>query len=196
MVEQCKFMLIGKFSLGSPTFRTLQTKFAGFGFKEAVFIRLFNIKHVMIKFSNKEDFLRLWTRQIVHIDCFPIRIFKWTTSFNPKIESSIIPIWIILSELPLHLFDKKALFSIVALIGKPLHIDEPTVDRTQPSIARVCVELDLKKPLHEIYISCGIHVFLQRVIFEKLPNYYLICRHLSRSTNTYFNEEYKRKLAA
>lgn len=166
MAEHCRFTLIGKFSQGSPPFKVLQTKLSAFGFKGAVFVGFINFKHVMIKLTNEED--RLWTRQFVHIDGYPMRIFKWTPEFDPKAESSLMPIWVSFPELPLHLFDKRALFSIAALLGKPLRIDEPTADRTRPSVARVCIEIDLLQPLHDVVcIGLGDHVVEQHGVADR-----------------------------
>lgn len=69
----------------------------------------------------------------------------------PKIKSLIapvwvgLPIWIALSEPPLHSVNKQALplVEIGSIIGKPVKIDEPTAYQTRPSIARICVEFSL-----------------------------------------------------
>lgn len=196
MADQCKYVLIGKFSQGIPTFKTLQSKFNGFGLKSSIFFGLVNMKHIMIKLSNEEDFLKLWTCQFIHIEGYPMQIFKWMPLFDPKAESSIVPLSICFPKLPLYLFDKKTLFSIAMLIGKPLRIDEPTADRTRPNVARVYVELNLLQPMHEeIYITCSDHVVSQWVIYEKVPNYCSKCRYLGHTINICFNKEYRHKLA-
>lgn len=95
-------------------------------------------------------------KQLWMIEGSPMRVFKWTPDFDSRVESSVTPVWIGLPELPLHLFHKKALFEITSLIGKPLKVDKPTADQTRPSIARVCVELDLLKDrVEEIALVCG-----------------------------------------
>lgn len=45
----------------------------------------------------------------------------------------------------IHLFHKKSLFGIASLIGILLKLDEATVDGMRPSVARICVEIDLMK---------------------------------------------------
>ncbi|KAL0448422.1 UNVERIFIED_CONTAM: hypothetical protein Slati_1398600 [Sesamum latifolium] len=77
---------------------------------------------------------------------FHMRVFKWTPSFDPQIELSITPMWIRLPELPVHLFEKNALFTLAAKIGKPLRMDELTADLSRPDLTRVFVELDLTAP--------------------------------------------------
>ncbi|KAL0361239.1 UNVERIFIED_CONTAM: hypothetical protein Sradi_3808400 [Sesamum radiatum] len=75
-----------------------------------------------------------------------LKFALWSPEFNPNIESSIAPVWIQFLELPVHLFQKKVLFGIISLIGSPLELDEATANGLRPSVARVCVEIDLMKP--------------------------------------------------
>ncbi|KAL0292005.1 UNVERIFIED_CONTAM: hypothetical protein Scaly_2609900 [Sesamum calycinum] len=75
-----------------------------------------------------------------------MRVFKWIPCFDPQIESSVAPVWIRLPNLPAHLFEKNALFTLAAKIERPLRMDEPTADQSRPDLARVCVELDLTSP--------------------------------------------------
>ncbi|KAK4383740.1 hypothetical protein Sango_2747900 [Sesamum angolense] len=79
-------------------------------------------------------------------DSFHMRVFKWTLDFDPQIESPIAPVWIHLPGLPVHLFEKNALFTLATKIRKPLRMDEPTADLSRPDLARVCVEIDVTSP--------------------------------------------------
>ncbi|KAK4415423.1 hypothetical protein Salat_2649700 [Sesamum alatum] len=74
---------------------------------------------------------------------------KWTPTFTPTQESSVVPIWVCFPELPAHLFRKEALFSVASMIGSPLQIDEHTLNMSKLSQARVCVEIDLLEPITE-----------------------------------------------
>ncbi|KAK4383893.1 hypothetical protein Sango_3110800 [Sesamum angolense] len=105
-----------------------------------------NFKHVLIRLSNEEDFSRIWLRGEWTFDSFHMRVFKWTPKFDPQIESPIAPVWIRLPALPVHLFEKNALFTLTTKIGKPLRMDEPTADLSRPDLARVCVEIDVTSP--------------------------------------------------
>ncbi|KAK4381753.1 hypothetical protein Sango_2938500 [Sesamum angolense] len=61
--------------------------------------------------------------------------------------------WIRLPALPVHLFEKNALFTLATKIGKPLRMDEPTADLSRP-VARVCVEIDVKSPkVQAVYLQ-------------------------------------------
>lgn len=49
--------------------------------------------------------------------------------------------------LPIHFFDKTALFSIASTVGFPLKIDTSTSTLARPNITRVCADLDLGQSL-------------------------------------------------
>ncbi|KAI9128059.1 hypothetical protein K1719_001052 [Acacia pycnantha] len=68
--------------------------------------------------------------------------------FNPKsaiIESVVA--WVRFPDLPAPLFDKKFLLNLGNVIGKAIKLDIHTAQRARGKFARMCVELDLTKPL-------------------------------------------------
>lgn len=184
LAEHLKFALIGKFSHGLPNLKFLRQRLIKLGLRGSVSVGFINLKHVLINLSHEEDYSRLWLRGEWIFDGYPMRVFKWTPEFDPHIESPISPVWIRFPELPCHLFHKKALFGIAKLIGKPLRMDEPTADLSRPSLARVCVELDLTAPrVHEVYLGIGKKTFRQPVFFENCPPYCSTCKHLGHEHN-------------
>lgn len=74
-----------------------------------------------------------------------MRIFKWTPEFRVDAETSIAPIWVNFPYLPIHFFQNESLFSIASALGTPMQRDTATTNLTRPSVARVCVEMDLLK---------------------------------------------------
>ncbi|KAL0367877.1 UNVERIFIED_CONTAM: hypothetical protein Sradi_3677800 [Sesamum radiatum] len=89
-------------------------------------------------------------------------------------ESSIVPIWVSLPELPAHLIRKDVMFVIANIIGTPLQIDSSKLSK-----ARVCVEIDLLKPLiQEVDLQiCG-ETIVQKVEYEQVPLYCSLCQHV------------------
>lgn len=113
-----------------------------------------------------------------------MRIFKWSPTFSPKKESAVVPVWIGFPELPAHLFDKSAIYSIASLIGNPLNLDDFTAFRSKLSCARVCVEIDLTKPrVDEIGLGIKGVEIVQKVIYENVPKYCSLCFHLGHAEN-------------
>ncbi|KAL0293181.1 UNVERIFIED_CONTAM: hypothetical protein Sangu_3243100 [Sesamum angustifolium] len=138
-----------------------------------------NARHVFIKFALEEDYTKLWIKSIWFVDGFPMRVFKWTPTFNPREESPIVPVWVRLPELPIQFFDREALFSIARLLDTPLRTDVSTATLVRPSVARVCVEINLLEPLQaEIGLGFGTEMIIQPVVYERLPKYYATCKHL------------------
>lgn len=196
LVQPLKFSLVGKFSHGIPSFKALTFRFTKLGLKGNFKIGVINPKHVLITLSNEEDYSRIWLRGVWIFDGFPMRVFKWSPDFNPSSECSIAPVWIRFPELPCHLFNKQALFSIANIIGTPLLIDESTADLSRPSLARVCVELDLLKDRpDEIFLGIGDKTIVQKIIFENCPEFCSFCCHLGHSAASCFLRDPSKKPA-
>ena len=102
-----------------------------------------------------------------------MRVFKWTPSFHVDREPSVVPVWFQVPKLPLHLFHKETLFQIAEVVGVPLLVDAATLAVSRPSVARVCVEVDLMKQRpSRVWIGTGQHDrFWQELVPENLPPY-------------------------
>ena len=100
-----------------------------------------------------------------------------------KRELALVPVWASLPALPIHFFDKHSLFSTLSPVGKPLFLDSVTAMGTRPSVARVCVEMDLLKPIcSRVWVAVeGEAGFWQNIILENLPKYCCSCWRLGHS---------------
>lgn len=56
-------------------------------------------------------------------------------------------VWLRFRELPLEVFDEESLADLGELIGRTVKVDPISVDVYRGRYARVCVEMDLGKPL-------------------------------------------------
>ncbi|KAI9117729.1 hypothetical protein K1719_011144 [Acacia pycnantha] len=77
-----------------------------------------------------------------------LNVARWRPEFNPKNEriESVVA-WVRLPDLPAPLFDKKFLLNLGNSIGKAIRLDIHTAQRARGKFVRMCVELDLTKPL-------------------------------------------------
>ncbi|KAL0433841.1 UNVERIFIED_CONTAM: hypothetical protein Slati_2718400 [Sesamum latifolium] len=174
-----RFALIGKFSHGTPHYRNLHRLIANLGLKGGFTISMINNKHVLICLSNESDYSHLWLRRIWYLQGFPMRVFKWTPTFTPSQESSIVPIWVSFSELPAHLYRKDALYAVASMVGNPLQIDDYTFNQSKLSQGRMCVEIDLLNPIiEEFNITIQGVSIKQKVEFEEVPKYCSLCKHV------------------
>ncbi|KAI0513597.1 hypothetical protein KFK09_009624 [Dendrobium nobile] len=64
-----------------------------------------------------------------------------------------------------------------SIFGRPLQTDQATANRSRPSVARVLVEIDItKKHPKEIWIGSDKFGYLQKVEYEKVPDFCLHCK--------------------
>ncbi|KAL0351225.1 UNVERIFIED_CONTAM: hypothetical protein Sradi_4271700 [Sesamum radiatum] len=132
---------------------------------------------------------RLWLRRIWYLNGLPMRVFKWTPTFTPDHESPIAPVWVCFPGLPTHLFRKDALFALANNIGTPLQIADSTHNKSNFSKARVCVEVDLLKPLlEEIDLKiCGTTI-VQKIEYEQVPQYCSLCKHVGHKDSECYSK--------
>nr|XP_027062778.1 uncharacterized protein LOC113689154 [Coffea arabica] len=174
-----QWALVGKFSQGRPTMEELRKFFKTLDLKAEFSVGLLDHRHVIICLNAEHDFHRIWGRHLWYVLGCPMRVFKWTTSFHVHKEPSLVPVWFSLPKLPLHLFHKECLFHVVSPLGRPLFMDAATRSLSRPSVARVCVEVDLVKPLpSRVWVGLGSGEddgFWQALVPEKLPHYCRFC---------------------
>ncbi|PKU80185.1 hypothetical protein MA16_Dca011930 [Dendrobium catenatum] len=116
-----------------------------------------------------------------------MRVLKWTPFFDVKEESPIVPIWISFPNLRLHFFNPKVLHALGLIFGRPLQTDQATAARTRPSVARILVEVDIsKKHPKEVWVGSKAFGYLQKVEFEKTPDFCQNCKIHGHSVNECF----------
>ncbi|KAK4411553.1 hypothetical protein Sango_0228300 [Sesamum angolense] len=119
-----------------------------------------------------------------------MRVFKWSPTFTPEQESSITPIWVSFLELPAHLYRKDAPFAIANNIGTPLQIADSTLNQSNLAKAQVCVEIDLPKPLlKEIDLKIYDAIIVQNIVYEHIPNYCSLCKHVGHCDAECYSKE-------
>ncbi|KAM7485012.1 hypothetical protein LguiA_001021 [Lonicera macranthoides] len=122
-----------------------------------------------------------------------MRVFKWSSNFRGNDESSISFIWVNMPDLPIHFLAKQSLFSISGLIGLPLKTDAATASLTRPSVARICVEMNLlQKFPSRVWIGTGFRGFWQPLEYEHVPKY---CSHYLKQSHDQFECKFAYKKA-
>ncbi|KAG8370048.1 hypothetical protein BUALT_Bualt14G0077100 [Buddleja alternifolia] len=182
MAAPYQYSLMGKFSHGYQTMTRLRAKFVAVGLLKGFKIGVLDNKHVWIKLLDPNDYARIWMKQVWYFDGFPMRVLKWTRDFDPREESPIMPIWIKVLGLKPHWFHRKFLFHVASLIGKPLKLDEATTEIDNPSLARICVEVNVMENLiSEIPIQMEGKSCVLKIQYEGIPEYCKVCRHRGHS---------------
>lgn len=72
----------------------------------------------------------------------------WSPEFDPLRDDIVTtPVWVRLSNLPVNFYHKAILMGIAKGLGQPIKVDLTTLHVERARLARVCVEVNLKKPL-------------------------------------------------
>nr|XP_025702526.1 uncharacterized protein LOC112803232 [Arachis hypogaea] len=80
----------------------------------------------------------------------------WEPNFNPlRATIDKITTWVRLSGLSIELYDRTILRRIGNLIGRTEKVDNNTANLCREKFTRLCVEVDLTKPLMEKYLING-----------------------------------------
>ncbi|KAG5579777.1 hypothetical protein H5410_050404 [Solanum commersonii] len=142
------YVVIGKFSYGWPEIQDLRRLIQKqCELKWKVNIGLLRL-YILIRASLLQDCVNLLSKPQFYIThnywLDPMRILKWKSNFDLEEDTTTAIVWISLSTLPPNFLGKEPVFSMAATtVGKPLHVDMITLNKTHPSCTRVKVELDM-----------------------------------------------------
>jgi exonuclease III len=102
----------------------------------------------LIKFENRDDFEDVLRNGPWFIGENFISIRPWVPDFRASDASvSSVAVWVRLPELPVEYYHKDSLMHIGSGIGPVLRVDFNTASGARGRFARLCLQLDLDKPL-------------------------------------------------
>ncbi|CAN1797504.1 hypothetical protein LINPERHAP1_LOCUS21292, partial [Linum perenne] len=99
-------------------------------------------------------------------------VARWTPNFNEEEPLRTILNWVRLPKLPIHYFNHVAVNRIGNHIGRTIQMDLATAEGARARYARVCLEIDISKPLLGKYMI-GDRVFY--VEYESIENICYMC---------------------
>ncbi|XP_028057099.1 uncharacterized protein LOC114261089 [Camellia sinensis] len=119
-----------------------------FGLQEEFNVIDLGNNHFLFKFSSLEDCAHVYSGgQWVIMDHY-LTVRKSEPDFKAsEAFETTTAVWVRFSELPIEYFQEKVLYTIARQIGTPLKINLTTAMAIRGRFARVCVEVDLRKPL-------------------------------------------------
>lgn len=102
----------------------------------------------LVFFSSKEDYsYALFEGPWMIVDNYLI-VQKWRPMFLQSVESvRKVAVWIRIPKLPFELYNTNFLWRIESGLGTMLKVDRLTSIHSRGQYARICVEIDLDKPL-------------------------------------------------
>ncbi|CAN1179210.1 hypothetical protein LINPERHAP2_LOCUS34079 [Linum perenne] len=126
----------------------------------------------LVRFSDAEDYQKAAFGGPWKIFDYYITVARWSPEFNEEAPIQKILTWVRLPKLPIHYFNLIAVERIGNHIGRTVRLDLATSEGARARYARLCVEVDLTKPLLGKYMVDG-RVFL--IEYESLDNICFSC---------------------
>ncbi|CAL1394140.1 unnamed protein product [Linum trigynum] len=122
----------------------------------------------LVRFKSKQDYeLAAYGGPWMLGDIY-LAVHRWYKGFNPwtsEVKSTMV--WVQLPDLPVEFINAEAVMLIGGMIGRPVRVDRATDLGARAKYARVCVEIDLTRPLLSQYKVEGIKYLIQ---YEGLEN--------------------------
>ncbi|XP_059066214.1 uncharacterized protein LOC131857556 [Cryptomeria japonica] len=109
----------------------------------------------------------------------------WHAGFNPSEElPNRVPVWVRLPRFPIECCREDVLHMLASMLGKLVGPSSQTLGKKVMTFARICVELDLSRPLPDAVEMCaGSYSWVQQLDYETLPSRCCLCHeygHLVR----------------
>nr|POF27627.1 uncharacterized protein CFP56_66749 [Quercus suber] len=127
----------------------------------------------LTRLSLRKDFENVLKKGPWFIGDHFLSLRPWEPDFKPESTNvSSIAVWIRLSGLPIEYYNAKALQHIEKAIGNVLRIDMFTATKTRGKFARLCIQVDVDKPL---ITTVMIGKFEQSITYKGIHNLCFEC---------------------
>nr|UOX39820.1 DUF4283 domain-containing protein [Erythronium dens-canis] len=178
------FSLIMRFTRVRPKLETIRGIINGTWGISTAAVGVLDSRRVLIRLLNEKDMLFALSKNHSSIDKVRYSLFKWQSNLGKKAESPVVYKWLRLPGLQPEL----CVNSILALIGNSfarfIEADPETANTMKPAHPRICVEIDLTKPIPtKVFIQIGeAEGYWQPIAFEGNPVYCSFCKMHGHAT--------------
>ncbi|KAK2981990.1 hypothetical protein RJ640_007582 [Escallonia rubra] len=129
----------------------------------------------VVRFQTREDYAHVLLDGPWVILGHYLTVQKWKPQFRPHTEEITSTLaWVRFPELPIEYFDEEIMMRMGNTLGTAVKADKQTADSARGKFARVCIELNLSKPLIP---KVWLNGHLQNVEYEGL---YAVCFHCGK----------------
>ncbi|CAN0880263.1 hypothetical protein LINGRAHAP2_LOCUS13565, partial [Linum grandiflorum] len=120
-----------------------------------------NNGYFLVRFREKEDYEAAMIGGPWMLGETYLTVHRWHKGFNPwRNEVTSTLVWVQLPDLPVEFYHTQAVMRIASKIGTPVRVDRATKEGARAKYARVCVEVDLTRPLLSKYRIEGVRYFI------------------------------------
>ena len=111
---------------------------------------------LIVRFDEKEDYFAAMTGGPWRLFGSVVMAQSWSPDFNPMTdEISTTQVWVRISNVSFTFYHRQILMGMVVGLGKPLRVDGTTLQFERARLTRICIEVDLKKPLKGLILING-----------------------------------------
>ncbi|CAN1142378.1 hypothetical protein LINPERHAP2_LOCUS13052 [Linum perenne] len=128
--------------------------------------------YFLVRFADAADYQRAAFQGPWKIFDYYFSVARWTPCFNEEEPLGKILTWVCLPKLPIHYFNQMVVTRIGNCIGRTVRLDLATSEGARGRYARVCVEVDISKPLLGKYMIDNRTFFVE---YESLENICVTC---------------------
>ncbi|XP_065638160.1 uncharacterized protein LOC136071147 [Quercus suber] len=127
----------------------------------------------LIRFGLVEDYDRVLRGGPWFVGGHYLTMRMWEPNFKPSLAAcSLVAVWARLPELPFEYYELAVLKEIGNSIGPVLRIDANTASETRGRYARICIQVDLNKPLVRRILLEGV---VQEIQYEGISSLCFSC---------------------
>lgn len=102
----------------------------------------------MVRFELEEEYMAALSGGPWRMFGSYLMVQAWNPQFDPLRDDIVTtPVWVRLSNLPVNFYHRAILMGIARGLGEPIKVDLTTLKFERGRFARVCVEVNLNKPL-------------------------------------------------
>lgn len=136
--------------------------------KRAMYVIDLPRQFFIIRFENEEEYMAALTGGPWKAFGSYLMVQAWSPEFDPlRHDITTTPVWVRLTNIPVTFYHKAILMGIAKGLGKPVKVDLTTLNFERARFARVCVEVNLAKPLKGTVMINGDRYY---VAYEGLTN--------------------------
>ena len=116
--------------------------------KGSMFVMDLPRHYFMVRFELEEEYMAALSGGPWRAFGSYLMVQAWSPEFDPlKDEIVTTPVWVRLSHIPVNFYHKTILMGIAKGLGRPIKVDLTTLKFERARYARICVEVNLNKPL-------------------------------------------------
>ena len=129
--------------------------------KGAMYVMDLPRQFFMVRFEREEEYLAALSGGPWRIFGSYLMVRAWSPVFDPlRDEIVTTPVWIRLSNIPVNFYHRSILMGIAKGLGTPIRVDLTTLNFERARFARICVEVNLAKPLKGTVLINGERYFV------------------------------------